>query len=206
MDDWAALKLALELLYVPWRVRLVREQPLPEGVPLLLRVAAGDGESEAAAVKAAGRPREVVRQAATFFIEQILLSPDADSYRVLGAGPTATSGELRVNMALLMKWLHPDAAHDGEQSVFAARIATAWNNLKTPDRRAAYDGERQAAWASRRTERDRAGGGTPGRSARSAGHAPRSGSGRSRRRSASAELRRSRLPWLLAFLLGRPRR
>jgi hypothetical protein len=42
MDDSAALKLALELLYVPWRVRLVREQPLPEGVPLLLRIAAGE--------------------------------------------------------------------------------------------------------------------------------------------------------------------
>ena len=109
-------------------------------------------------------------------------------------------------MALLMKWLHPDAARDGEQSVFAARIAAAWNNLKTPDRRAAYDSERQAAWGSRRTERGRAAGEKPGRGARSAGQAPRSGSGRSRRRSASGEPRRSRLPWLLAFLLGRPRR
>ena len=204
MDDRAALNLALELLYVPWRVRLVRERPLPEGVPLLLRVAAGDAASEEAAAKTAGRPPEVVRQAAAFFIEQILLSPDADSYRALGAGPTATTAELRANMALLMKWLHPDAAHDGERSVFAARIAAAWNNLKTPDRRAAYDSERQAAWGSRRTERGRTAGEKPGRGARSAGHAPRSG--RSRRGSASAELRRSRLPWLLAFLLGRPRR
>jgi DnaJ domain len=206
MDDRAALNLALELLYVPWRVRLVRERPLPEGVPLLLRVAAGDTASEAALAKAAGRPPEVVRQAAAFFIEQILLSPDADSYRVLGAGPTATTAELRANMALLMKRLHPDAAHDGEQSVFAARIATAWNNLKTPDRRAAYDSERQAAWGSRTTERGRAAGEKPGRGARAAGPAPRSGSGRSRRRSASAQLRRSRLPWLLALLLGRPGR
>jgi hypothetical protein len=205
MDDWAALKLALELLYVPWRVRLVREQPLPEGVPLLLRVAAGDGESEAAAVKAAGRPREVVRQAATFFIEQILLSPDADSYRVLGAGPTATSGELRVNMALLMKWLHPDAAGGGEQAVFAARLAAAWNDLKTPERRAAYDSERQAARSNRRMERARNGGDKPERSTRSAGQASRARSGRSRRRSAHGDARRSRLPWVLAFLLGRPR-
>jgi hypothetical protein len=206
MGEAAALKLALELLYVPWRVRLVRERPLPEGVPLLLRIAAGDMESAEAAAKAAGRPAEVVRQAATFFIEQILLYPEADSYRVLGAGPTATNGELRTNMALLMKWLHPDAAHDGEQSVFAARIAAAWNNLKTPDRRAAYDSERQAAWADRKRERGRAAGDKSRRGARPAGHAARSGFGRSRRGAASAELRRSRLPWLLAFLLGRPRR
>ena len=205
MGDWAALKLALELLHVPWRVRLVRERPLPEGVPLLLRVAAGDAASEEAAAKAAGRPPEVVRQAATFFIEQILLAPGADSYRVLGAGPTATTAELRANMALLMKWLHPDAAHEGEQSVFAARIAAAWNNLKTPERRAAYDSERQAAWAaegrSAAERRAKSPGGAPVRQAMR-----RARSGRSRRRSASAELRRSRLPWLLAFLLGRPRR
>lgn len=206
MEDRAALSLALELLYVPWRVRLVRERPLPEGVPLLLRIAAGDTASEEAAAKAVGRPPEVVRQAATFFIEQILLAPDADSYRVLGAGASATAGELRTNMALLMKWLHPDTTHDGERSVFAARIATAWNNLKTPDRRAAYDSERQAACVSRRAERRRAAGQKSGRGAGSAGRAPRSGSGRSHRGSASAELRRSRLPWLLAFLLGRPRR
>jgi hypothetical protein len=204
MDDRAALSLALELLYVPWRVRLVREEPLPEGVPLLLRVAAGDTASEEAAAKAAGRPPEVVRQAATFFIEQILLAADADSYRVLGAGPSATAGELRTNMALLMKWLHPDTAHGGERSVFAQRIAAAWNDLKTPDRRAAYDSDRQAAWVSRRPERGRAAGGKPGRGARSAGYA-RSGSGRSRYGSLSARPRRS-LPWLLALLLGRPRR
>jgi hypothetical protein len=205
MDSRAALTLALDLLYVPWRVRVVREQPLPEGVPLLLRIAAGDTEREAAAAKAAGRPPEVVRQAATFFIEQILLAPDADSYRVLGAGPTATNAELRVNMALLMKWLHPDTAREGERSVFAARLASAWNDLKTPDRRAAYDSERQAARGNRTMERARAAGDKAERSARSASQAPRSRSGRSRRGTAHGDPRRSRLPWVLAFLLGRPR-
>jgi DnaJ domain len=198
MGDRAALTLALELLYVPWRVRLVREQPLPEGVALLLRIAASDAESEEAAARAAGRPREVVRQAATFFIEQVLLAPGADSYRVLGANPTATSTELRTNMALLMKWLHPDSAREGEQAVFATRLATAWNDLKTPERRAAYDNALRAAWDSRKTDHGRAAGGRGERGARSR-------SGRSRRHRAAAEPRRGRLPWVLAFLLGRPR-
>jgi hypothetical protein len=205
MGEWAALKLALELLYVPWRVRVVREEPLPAGVPLLLRVAAGDAESEEAAARTVTRPPEVVRRAATFFIEQILLAPGADSYRVLGASPTATGAELRTNMALLMKWLHPDTARQEEQSIFAARIATGWNNLKTPDRRAAYDRELQPASRNRRTARSRAEGDRePG--ARSASQPPRSRSGRSRRGAASREPRRSRLPWVLAFLLGKPRR
>ena len=86
-----------------------------------------------------GRSRETVREAAAFFIEQILLFPDADSYRVLGARPEATNGELRRNMALLLRWLHPDLDRQGERSVFAARVTRAWNDLKTQERRAAYD-------------------------------------------------------------------
>lgn len=143
------MHLALELLHAPWRVRQARELPLPEGVPVLLSVAAGDAESVEAAAAASARSREAVRQAASFFIEQVLLVPEADSYRVLGATPAATSGELRRNMAMLMRWLHPDVARHGDQSVFAGRIAAAWNILKTPERRAAYDSELHSARLAR---------------------------------------------------------
>ena len=78
-----------------------------------------------------GRSRETVREAAAFFIEQILFYPDADSYRVLGARPEATNGELRRNMALLLRWLHPDHDGQGARSVFARRVTRAWNDLKT---------------------------------------------------------------------------
>ena len=196
MDDWAALRLALDLLHVPWRARLVKSQPLPEGVPLLLSVAAGDATSEDAAAKATGRPREVVREAATFFIEQVLLCPEADSYRVLGASPTATSSDLRRNMALLMRWMHPDVAPQGDRSdrsVFAPRIAAAWNNLKTAERRGAYDSERQGAAGNREP-------------ARSTSQESRSRSGRSRRSTASSHALKVRLPRILrAFLLGKSR-
>jgi hypothetical protein len=187
MDGWAALRLALDLHYVPWRVRVVRTQPLPEGLPQLLRVAAGDPDAAGAAAQAMGRPPEVVREAAGFFIEQILLSPGADSYRVLGAGPGAAGGDLRQNMALLMKWLHPDIARQGDPSIYAARIAAAWNDLKTPERRAIYD----SGLNSPRSPSER------GAQARS---------GRSRRSAASGAPRKSRLPRALAFfLLGKRR-
>jgi hypothetical protein len=183
MDEWAALRLALDLLNDPWGVRLVRSRPLPDGVLRLLGIAAGDPASEEAAAEATGRPRETVRQAATFFVEQVLLSPDADCYRVLGASSSATSSELRRNMALIMRWLHPDVAREGDQTVFAARIAEAWNTLKTPERRAQYDKTRQQA----RTARD-----------------PRVRSGRSHRSAGSRPPHKSSLPRLLAFfLLGR---
>jgi len=139
MSDRMALKIAIDLVHVPSQVRLVRSEPLPDGVLTLLRIAAGDGEAENVAAASIDRPPETVRQAATFFIEQILFAPDANSYRVLGAAPQASAGELRRNVALLLRWLHPDRDPDGERAVFVGRVTTAWNDLKTPERRAAYD-------------------------------------------------------------------
>ena len=65
--------------------------------------------------------------------------PEADSYRVLGASPTAANFELRRNMALLLRWLHPDIDQKGERSIFAARMTKAWSDLKTTERRVVYD-------------------------------------------------------------------
>ena len=42
-------------------------------------------------------------------------------------------------MTLLLQWLHPDLDHREARSVFAAKVTRAWNDLKTPERRAAYD-------------------------------------------------------------------
>ena len=138
-----ALRLAIDLLHVPSRVRQARVDPLPEGVAFLLRIAAGDSTAMREATRTTDRPTEVIRDAAAFFIEQILLAAQSDSYRVLGASPSATPSELRHNMASLMKWLHPDSARDGPQSVFVKRVTMAWDDLKTPERRAAYDHARQ---------------------------------------------------------------
>ena len=37
-----------------------------------------------------------------------------------------------------MKWLHPDRNQDGWEAVYADRVNVAWQDLKTPDRRAEY--------------------------------------------------------------------
>lgn len=145
MSDRMALKVAIDLMHIPSQVRLFRSGPLPGGVLMLLRIAAGDEEAEQTAVALTGRSPETVRQAATFFIEQILFVPDADSYRVLGTSSQASPGELRRNVALLLRWLHPDLDPRGERSIFVGRVTTAWNNLKSPDRRAAYDDLRRSS-------------------------------------------------------------
>ena len=143
MSDRMALKIAVDLVHVPAQVRHIRLEPLPDDVLMLLRIAAGDEESEHSAVALTGRSPEIVRRAAVFFIEQILFAPDADSYRVLGTAPEASASELRRNVALLLRWLHPDLDSGGARSIFVGRVTAAWNNLKTPERRAAYEGFRR---------------------------------------------------------------
>ena len=139
MGQAATVKLAIDVMHFPSQVRSVRSAPLPDDVLILVRIAAGDEKATREAAESAGRPRDVVREAAAFFIEQVLLHPGADSYRVLGARPEAPYGELRRNMALLLKWLHPDSDRQGQRAVFATRVTRAWNDLKTQERRAAYD-------------------------------------------------------------------
>jgi curved DNA-binding protein CbpA len=94
---------------------------------------------EGTAAAMVDRSREVVQRAAEFFIEQILFAPNADSYRVLGASPQASAADLRQNLGLLLRWLHPDVEVCGERSIFIGKVTAAWNDLKTPERRAAYD-------------------------------------------------------------------
>lgn len=134
-----ALRLALDLRNVPSLVRRVRSEPLPEDVLLLLQIAAGDPCAEQKAVALVDRPIAEIREASKFFIEQILFAPESNSYRVLGATPDSSTADLRRNMILLMRWLHPDAGEGGERHIFAGRVTSAWEDLKTPQRRAAYD-------------------------------------------------------------------
>ena len=140
MADATALKLAVDLLHVPSRVRPMRSAVLPDDVLTLLEIASGDAEATRRASELTGRAPEVVRNAAEFFVEQILLAPGSDSYRVLGGNAQTSSGDLRRNMALLLKWLHPDMERNSDdRSVFAGRVTLAWEDLKTSERRAAYD-------------------------------------------------------------------
>jgi hypothetical protein len=147
MGEATALKLAIDLLHVPSRVRPMRSAALPRDVLTLLEIAAGDADATQRASDASGRTQEVVRNAAAFFIEQILLAPGADSYRVLGGNAQSSSSDLRRNMALLLRWLHPDMEHNGsgDRSLFAGRITLAWEDLKTAERRAAYDAQQQGS-------------------------------------------------------------
>lgn len=137
-----ALHLALCMTRTPAIVRDVRSATLPDGITTLLEVAAGEADAVAEACRQFGRNAESLEAAASFFIEQVLFDPEADSYRVLGSPPDAPHADLRRHMGLIAKWLHPDRrphADGFDRTVFVTRLTTAWNSLKTTERRASYD-------------------------------------------------------------------
>lgn len=140
MAEAHALAQALDLLRTPSLAGRYRAAPLPPGVALVIRIAGGEPEADAEALsRCRGRSIETIREAARFYIAQVLFDPRADAYRTLGADPYATREELRSNMALLLKWLHPDRDAGGESAIFIGRIINAWDKLKSEDRRADYD-------------------------------------------------------------------
>jgi hypothetical protein len=148
-----ALRIAIYLMHVPSQVRHFRNEPLPDGVPLVLRIAADDAEAIREAVELTDRSPETVRDASEFYIEQILFAPNADSYRILGATAKASASELRHNLALLFRWLHPDRHPDDQRMVFVNKVTGAWNSIKTPERRVAYDALLTGAGQSRSRSR-----------------------------------------------------
>lgn len=139
MEHLAALRAAIDILQVPSRLPKVRNRSLPAGVDLLLEIAAGNETALALGAREVQCSTVVAKSAATFFIEQVLLFADSDSYRVLGARQDAPREQLRRNMALLMRWLHPDSAN-ADRATLALRVTGAWETLKTDSHRAQYDG------------------------------------------------------------------
>jgi hypothetical protein len=152
--ELAALHAALGLAKQPNLIDRARKTAFPTGITLLLEIAAGDMDTVEKCAAAANVAERQIRLAAEFYIEQVLLNEKSDSYRTLGGDRSASSSDLRRNMALLMRWLHPDAAaHNSDavgldRTVFAERVAAAWENLKTDDRRAAYDAQTKTMAAS----------------------------------------------------------
>lgn len=150
MPGETALDHAIELARTPSLGRKLRAQPLPDGVLLVLRLASGDEDALGNAACVSGRAPEALRDAAMFYVAQVLFDPVADSYRTLGASPSATRDQLRAHTVCLLKWLHPDINREEEHAVFTFRVLRAWDNVKTIERRQYYDSIRNAAVARRK--------------------------------------------------------
>lgn len=133
MSDADALKIAIDLFFLPSQVRATRTRPLPKGTKFLLLIAAGDTDAMRNAQGLSNRSSTAIREAAIFFVEQILLERGADAYRTLGLDQNAPTTELRTHMALLIKWLHPDLNSDERRSTMARQVIRAWKQVNAPD-------------------------------------------------------------------------
>lgn len=152
-EEISALRAAFDLLAAPSRRRQLRKTPLPNDIVLLLRIVADDLEAIEASARHVQKSPKQLREAAAFYIEQVMLAPQADSYRVLGARRDAPTAELRRHLGYLCKWLHSD--RETARSVFLLRVTQAWNNVKTPERRQAYDLGLDVAIGARRIASER---------------------------------------------------
>ncbi|WP_363350131.1 hypothetical protein [Methylocystis echinoides] len=137
-DELAAIRAALSLTSLPPFRRQLRKAALPEGMDLLLSVAVDGGAAAAVATRLQRSPQQIM-EAAGFFIEQIMLAPGGDSYRTLGGSRETPSQQLRQHFVYLCKWIHAEERDGFTAKAYLVKITQAWNNIKTPDRRAAYD-------------------------------------------------------------------
>ena len=136
----SALEWALALLHAPGKRHALRQKPLPAGMDGLLGIAAGAmPDALADAVRTFGEPEARIREAAQFYVREVLFFPQADAYRVLGVAADASDASIKAHHRLLQHWLHPDRLHNEDDAIFASRVNVAWNRLRNPERREAYD-------------------------------------------------------------------
>lgn len=138
-----AVDLMLGVFRAPARSAVLRTRELPDGVLDVIRIAAGDAEAIAAAKASTPLAEADLHVAASLLLHNLCLFDGADSYRTLGVRADADSSRIKQHFRWLVRWLHPDRNPDNLHGAFTDRVNRAWNSVRTPERRARYDLERQ---------------------------------------------------------------
>jgi hypothetical protein len=128
-----AVKAAVGLARDPRLIAQYRREPLPAGIPRLIRVAARVEGRPDGATQLSGVDPTYLHAAAIFFLEEVLWFDGADPSRVLGFAPGASPDEVARNVRLLMQWLHPYIGSGHREGAFAERVIAAWELHRTRD-------------------------------------------------------------------------
>ena len=139
-----ALRLAVELHGQPMLRHGMRDRALPAGIEELLLVTGGSRGRLSALAQPLRLPADEVLQAARFFVQELLFHADADAYRVLGVAADADDATIKRHYRALQHWLHPDRLANSPESIYSARVNRAWDQLRTAERRNAFDAAAEA--------------------------------------------------------------
>lgn len=126
------IDLALDLARMPALARTAVAPPIPPDVVELMRIAAANPQACRVAADHTGEPTPVLIEAARFYLQQVLLRPEADCYRVLGIERTASRAIARDHMRWLLQWLHPDRNASWD-ALYAERVVKAWREVSAAD-------------------------------------------------------------------------
>ena len=135
----SALELALALRQVPSMRLMLRERPLPEDMSQLLALAGGSPALLEEAAGIHGETPAAVLEAVRFYVQEVLLFPGADAYRVLGLQRSADAARIKAHYRALQRWLHPDRCASDLEAAYATRVNGAWAQLRNEERRRIYD-------------------------------------------------------------------
>ena len=130
MSGPRGIDVALDLARMPALAQSIDKPPLPNDIFEVMQIAAGSPEVCQSASRATGQPAAVLIEAARFYLQQMLLRSDEDSYRVLGLAPGASRELARRHLRCLLQWLHPDVNKDWD-SVYAERVLKAWREVSS---------------------------------------------------------------------------
>lgn len=134
-----ALELALALYRAPILRSALRDRALPADIHLAIQLASAPQPLLHDVAARLHEPEANVLEAVRFYLLQVLFTPDASAYRLLGAQPDASSDRIREHYRWLQRWLHPDRCENEWEALFSARVNWAWHQLQNDARRLAYD-------------------------------------------------------------------
>ena len=132
-----ALREAIRLYRDPSVLRLLAKRPLPDGVDLLLNVAAGAAPSPEGASPWGEVSPEELRTAARFYVARILFDGSSDDFRMFGSNEPIDLEHLKLSRRLLLRWLHPDTTRDPDATSLFIRMNEAWDRIRSGSARIA---------------------------------------------------------------------
>ncbi|UHD15501.1 DnaJ domain-containing protein [Thiocapsa bogorovii] len=139
------VELALDYYRDPLTYRHLAEaeRRLPQGFGALLAEFCTALSSARIAQTSAqlGADAAEMEEAARFFVRHALLNPEGDYYRHLGLNRDAPQESIRHHYQLLIRMFHPDRVEASTEfgAFYATRINQAYQTLRDPETRAAYD-------------------------------------------------------------------